>query len=154
LERFFGILIENSAGEFPFWLSPVQLRLLPVVDEVVPYCQQIQRLGQQAGIRVEIDTSQNRLGKQIRSAELEKIPLTAIVGLHEMQTNGLSLRIRKLGDIGTYTVSEIFTVLQELVQGNEELHGDKFAHLVKILPAVAAATTSSSSTITTNNENK
>ena len=65
-----------------------------------------------------------------------------------MQTNGLSLRIRKLGDIGTYTVSEIFTVLQELVRGNEELHGDKFAHLVKILP-VAAATTSSSS-----NENK
>ncbi|NJM58316.1 MAG: threonine--tRNA ligase, partial [Synechococcales cyanobacterium RU_4_20] len=79
LERFFGILIENYAGDFPLWLAPIQLRLLPVSDEQRDYTQQIAQQVQQAGYRVEVDRSGDRLGKQIRNAELAKIPVVAIV---------------------------------------------------------------------------
>ena len=55
LERFFGILIENTAGNFPLWLSPIHLRILPVIDEVMEYCEEIKKVAQKYGIRVEID---------------------------------------------------------------------------------------------------
>eukprot|EP01040_Poterioochromonas_malhamensis_P025040 gene25040-31136_t len=83
LERFFGVLIENTKGEFPFWLAPVQLKLLPVVEDAVPYCEEVQKTFASSGLRVEIDRSGNRIAKLIRSASEEKIPITAVVGLNE-----------------------------------------------------------------------
>jgi threonyl-tRNA synthetase len=80
LERFYGILIENYAGDFPLWLAPIQLRLLPVSDAQREYGEAVVATLKQAGYRAEIDCTGERLGKQIRNAELEKIPVVAIVG--------------------------------------------------------------------------
>ena len=86
IERFFGILVENTAGEFPFWLAPTQLKLLPVTDGVVDFCKEVAKKAQKAGIRVEVDRGTERLGKQIRNAEKARIPIMAVVGMKEMET--------------------------------------------------------------------
>ncbi|MEO1447630.1 MAG: threonine--tRNA ligase, partial [Cyanobacteria bacterium J06635_11] len=77
LERFFGILIENYAGDFPLWLAPVQVRLLPVSEAQRDYANEVVKTLTEQGYRAEVDVSGARLGKQIRTAELEKIPVTA-----------------------------------------------------------------------------
>ncbi|BAU08414.1 threonyl-tRNA synthetase / Ser-tRNA(Thr) hydrolase [Fischerella sp. NIES-3754] len=77
LERFFGILIENYAGDFPVWLAPVQLRLLPVTESTQEYAKSVASYLKKFSLRVEIDQTGERLGKQIRTAELEKIPVVA-----------------------------------------------------------------------------
>ena len=74
LERLIGILIEEYAGDFPLWLAPIQLRLLPVTEEQLPFAQQVISQMQARGIRAEIDRSGDRLGKMIRNAEKAKIP--------------------------------------------------------------------------------
>ncbi|MGK7886892.1 MAG: His/Gly/Thr/Pro-type tRNA ligase C-terminal domain-containing protein, partial [Crocosphaera sp.] len=107
LERFYGILIENYAGDFPLWLAPIQLRLLPVSEAQREYGETIVATLKEAGYRVEIDSTEERLGKQIRKAELEKIPVVAIVGNKEVETQTLSIRTRQQGDIGTMTLTEL-----------------------------------------------
>lgn len=107
LERFFGILIENYAGDFPLWLAPVQIKLLPVNNELLDYTQEVFEDLKQAGYRVEIDKSGERLGKQIRIAELEKIPILAILGNRELDEKNLSIRTRQLGDLGSITISNL-----------------------------------------------
>jgi threonyl-tRNA synthetase len=120
IERFFGVLIESSAGDFPLWLAPVQLRLLPVVDEVAEYCHEVLALAKSMGIRAEIDNSGNRLAKQIRTAEQEKIPITAIVGLKERDERNLSLRTRKVGEVGTHALDLVLDRLSKAVVDNAE----------------------------------
>ena len=126
LERFFGILIENTAGEFPLWLAPTQLRLLPVVEDAIPYCQELKALAASLGIRAEVDTSGNRIAKQIRSSEQDKIPLTAIIGMNEVQSQSISLRARKVGELGNFPKDEMLQKIATLAQMNGEL-----AELVK-----------------------
>ncbi|MCS6782466.1 MAG: threonine--tRNA ligase [Gloeomargarita sp. SKYBB_i_bin120] len=116
LERFFGILIENYAGDFPLWLAPVQLRFLPVGEQYVPYAQTIAADWQKQGLRVEVDTSGERLGKLIRNAETAKIPVMAIVGAKEQETGTLSIRTRHGGDMGTLTIAEVQERLLQAVQ--------------------------------------
>lgn len=89
LERFFGILVENYAGDFPLWLAPVQVRLLAVSDAQRPYAEEMAQQLQEKGFRVEIDASGDRLGKQIRTAELEKIPVVAVLGKREVESQTL-----------------------------------------------------------------
>ncbi|MDF5711752.1 MAG: threonine--tRNA ligase [Nostoc sp. S4] len=115
LERFFGILIENYAGDFPIWLAPVQLRLLPVSDEFREYAQSVAIFLKKAGIRVEIDSSGERLGKQIRTAELEKIPVVAVVGKKEVENQNLSVRTRQSGDLGILNMDKLMHRLQEAI---------------------------------------
>jgi len=115
LERFFGILIENYSGDFPLWLTPVQLRLLPVSDEVREYTKSVAILFKKAGIRVEIDSSGERLGKQIRTAELEKIPVVAVVGKKEVENQNLSVRTRQSGDLGVLNMDELLHRLREVI---------------------------------------
>ncbi|MBF2098912.1 MAG: threonine--tRNA ligase [Gloeomargaritaceae cyanobacterium C42_A2020_066] len=112
LERLIGILIEEYAGDFPLWLAPVQVRLLPVGDGQLPYAQQVADHLRPAGLRVEVDTSGERLGKQIRRAELEKVPVMAVLGAKEMETGTLSLRSRHGGEMGNLTVAETLATLQ------------------------------------------
>ena len=121
LERFFGILIENYAGDFPSWLAPVQLRLLPVSDEFREYAESVAIYFQKAGIRVEIDSSGERLGKQIRTAELEKIPVVAVVGKKEAENQNLSVRTRKSGDLGVLNMDELLHRLQEAIKSKTVL---------------------------------
>jgi threonyl-tRNA synthetase len=112
LERFFGILIENYAGDFPLWLAPVQLRLLPVSDDCREYATSVANDLQKSGFRVEVDSSGERLGKQIRTAELEKIPVVAVVGKKEVENKTLSVRSRKSGDLGVLNLAELVKYLQ------------------------------------------
>jgi len=116
LERFFGILIENYAGDFPLWLAPIQVRLLPVSNDQKEYAKSVADLLKKAGFRVEIDRSAERLGKQIRNAELEKIPVVLVVGKKEVAEQTLSVRTRKQGDIGTLSMSDLQSRLQLAVE--------------------------------------
>ncbi|MEI7951726.1 MAG: threonine--tRNA ligase [Synechococcaceae cyanobacterium ELA182] len=100
LERFFGIMTENYAGDFPFWLAPEQIRLLPVTDEVLPYAEALQQQLVQLGVRAKIDHSGERLGKLIRNGEQMKIPLLGVIGAKEAETGTVSLRSRRDGDLG------------------------------------------------------
>ncbi|MEO1592664.1 MAG: aminoacyl--tRNA ligase-related protein, partial [Cyanobacteria bacterium J06632_22] len=112
LERFFGILVENYAGIFPLWLAPVQVRLLPVSDAQRDYANQVAQTLQQEGFRVEVDTSGERLGKQIRTAELEKIPVISVIGQREMDGQTLGVRTRQSGDLGALTVPDVIEKLK------------------------------------------
>jgi len=107
LERLIGILIEEYAGDFPIWLAPVQVRLLPVGEEQVSFCQQVATQMQMSGIRAEADLSGDRLGKLIRNAEKDKIPVMAVVGAKEVETNSLSIRTRAAGELGAILVQEV-----------------------------------------------
>ncbi len=108
LERFFGVLIETTAGDFPLWLAPVQLRIVPVVDnnlQLANYCKQLKDHAEKLGIRVEIDTSDERIAKKIRNAEFSKLPVVAVVGLQELADSSISVRLRKgavLGAVPAY----------------------------------------------------
>ena len=109
LERFFGIMTENYAGDFPFWLAPEQIRLLPVTDEVMAYAETIQSQLTAAGIRSRIDRSGERLGKLIRSGEQQKIPVLAVIGAQEAEQGSLSLRSRRQGDLGPVALSQVLS---------------------------------------------
>ena len=107
LERLIGILIEEYAGDFPLWLAPVQLRLLPVTEEQLGFAQQVAAQFLALGVRVEVDSSGDRLGKMVRNAEKAKVPIMAVVGAKEREENALSLRTRAQGELGALPVREV-----------------------------------------------
>ncbi len=117
LERFFGIMTENYAGDFPFWLAPEQIRLLPVTDEVMGYAEDLLSKLKAAGIRSSIDRSGDRLGKLIRTGEQIKIPVLAVIGTKEAEKGTASLRSRRDGDLGTVTSERLISTAQS---ANEE----------------------------------
>ena len=112
LERLIGILIEEYAGDFPVWLAPIQVRLLAVGDEFLPFAQQVVEQMKEIGIRAEVDLSGDRLGKLIRNAEKEKIPVMAVVGAKEVEANALSIRTRASGELGSLPVAEVLERMQ------------------------------------------
>ena len=101
LERFFGIMTENYAGDFPFWLAPEQIRLLPVTDEVRDYAESVATALKAAGVRASVDHSGDRLGKLIRNGEQMKIPVLGVIGAKEAEGGSISLRSRRDGDLGS-----------------------------------------------------
>lgn len=107
LERLIGILIEEYAGDFPLWLAPVQVRLLPVSDAQRDYATEVATKMRSLGIRAEADTSNERLGKLIRNAEKDKIPVMAVVGAKEVESDSLSIRTRASGELGTIPLPEV-----------------------------------------------
>ena len=107
LERFFGIMTENYAGDFPFWLAPEQIRLLPVTDEVRGYAEEVLGQLKRAGVRATLDQSGERLAKLIRNGEQMKIPVLAVIGTTEAEGRSLSLRSRREGDLGTMAVAKL-----------------------------------------------
>ena len=121
LERFFGIMTENYAGDYPFWLAPEQVRLLPVTDEVLPYAETLLDQLSQAGVRATVDRSGDRLGKLIRTGEQMKIPVLAVIGAKEAERNAVSLRSRRDGDLGETSVAELLAAAQR--SNSERLPG-------------------------------
>ncbi len=115
LERLIGILIEEYAGDFPLWLAPVQIRLLPVSQEQLSFAKEVAEKMRSLGIRAEADTSNERLGKLIRNAEKEKIPVMAVVGAKEVESNSLSIRTRAAGDLGVISVAEVIERMQRAI---------------------------------------
>jgi len=94
IERFFGVLTEHYAGAFPPWLAPVQVRAIPVADSINEYLSDVVKQFKKAGIRTEIDTSDDRMQKKVRNAQLEKIPFMMIAGDEDKAVNAVSFRYR------------------------------------------------------------
>jgi threonyl-tRNA synthetase len=115
LERLIGILIEEYAGDFPLWLAPIQVRLLAVSDEFLPFAKEVAEKMRSLNIRAEADTSGERLGKLIRNAEKDKIPVMGIVGAKEVETNSLSIRTRASGELGAIPVAEVLERLTNAI---------------------------------------
>ncbi len=112
LERLIGILIEQYAGDFPLWLAPIQVRLLPVSNEFLPFAKEVVAKMKALGIRAEADESSERLGKLIRNAEKDKIPVMGVVGAKEVEGNSLNIRTRASGELGAISVDEVIGRLQ------------------------------------------
>jgi threonyl-tRNA synthetase len=106
LERFFGILVEHYAGNFPLWLAPVQVALLPIADRHHEYAASLDRAFREQGLRTLVDDSREKIGYKIRDAEKNKIPLIMIVGDKEMAENTASLRVHTQGDKGQVRIPE------------------------------------------------
>lgn len=94
IERFFGVLTEHYAGAFPPWLAPVQVRAIPVAEAFLPYLEEIASTMRRAGIRIEVDRSDDRMQKKIRNAQIEKIPFMVIAGEVDQQAGAISIRYR------------------------------------------------------------
>ena len=100
IERFIGILIEHFAGAFPTWLAPVQVKLLPISDRQHNYAAEVAKKLTSAGIRVETDTRNEKIGYKIREAQLEKVPYMLVIGDKECESGTVAVRSRKNGDMG------------------------------------------------------
>ncbi len=94
IERFFGVLTEHYAGAFPPWLAPVQVRAIPVAETFLPYLQGVAAQMRKAGIRIDVDSSDDRMQKKVRNAQLEKIPFMMIAGEEDQKNNAVSFRYR------------------------------------------------------------
>jgi len=105
LERFFGVMIEHYGGAFPIWLSPVQAIILPITDDQYEYAKQIEAICKKHNIRVQVDSRNEKIGYKIREAEIQKIPYMIILGEKEAQSQQISVRKRKQGDLGSYDLS-------------------------------------------------
>jgi threonyl-tRNA synthetase len=125
LERLIGILIEEYVGDFPFWLAPVQVRIVQVSEAQLPYAKEVAQKMRSLGIRAEVDTSGERLPKQIRNAEKEKIPVMAVVGEKEVESNTLSIRMRAAGgqskDLGAIPVTEVIERMQDAIANHSNI---------------------------------
>ena len=116
IERFLGILIEQFAGAFPLWLAPVQVVILPIAERHIDYAREIKDVIFSEEIRVEINDENATLGAKIRKAEVEKVPYLAIIGDREMENRTLSIRKRKKGDIGSFTLDELLKNLKREIE--------------------------------------
>ncbi|MEG4089817.1 threonine--tRNA ligase [Microcoleus sp. Pol12B4] len=115
LERLIGILIEQYAGDFPLWLAPIQVRLLPVSAEFLPFAKEVAAKMKMLGMRAEADENSERLGKLIRNAEKDKIPVMGVVGAKEVEANSLNIRTRASGELGAISVDKVIGRLQEAI---------------------------------------
>jgi len=107
LERFLGILIEHFAGAFPYWIAPVQVKVIPVKPEMEEYARKIEAQLKSWDIRVEMDLRDEKLGKKIRDAQMQKVPYMLVLGEREMSDGTLSVRDRTSGDLGTMTAEAL-----------------------------------------------
>ena len=104
LERFIAIVTEHFAGAFPVWLSPVQVKILTIVEKHIPYAQSLLSQLEEKGIRAELDTRNEKIGFKIREAQMEKVPYMLVIGDKEMETGQVAVRSRKNGDMGALPV--------------------------------------------------
>lgn len=111
LERFLGILTEQYAGAFPYWLAPVQVKILPVSDEHLPYAKTVASVLQKQDVRVEVDRKEGTLGKKIRDAQMQKIPYMIIIGNREVENDVVSVRDRSKGDLGSMSLEALKELL-------------------------------------------
>src|SRR5450759_2134933 len=115
LERFFGILIEHTGGDFPFWLTPEQVRVVPVSERFNEYSEKILRRLGEAGLRATSDRRNEKLGAKIRNGELDKIPALLIVGGKEQAAGTVSLRVRHGGEFKDQKIEELLRMMKNAV---------------------------------------
>jgi len=115
-ERFVGFLIEHFGGDFPLWLAPVQVAVLPVSDKVIDYARNVETTLKEAGIRVQLNDQPDKVGAKIRQAELQRINVMLVVGEKEVQNNQVALRRRFKGDLGTQLLDDVVTELKTEIE--------------------------------------
>ena len=114
-ERTLAYLIEKYAGAFPTWLAPTQVKILNIADVHLDYARELKNKFEKYGIRVELDDRNEKIGKKIREAQLEKVPYSLIIGDSEVSSNSVAVRKRFVGDVGVQTVDEfIRNILEEI----------------------------------------
>ncbi|WP_053958532.1 threonine--tRNA ligase [Sulfobacillus thermosulfidooxidans] len=116
VERFVGILVEHYGGAFPLWLAPVQVVVIPITDQQLNYAQEIAQKLKRQGLRVEVDSRNQKMNYKIREAQLRKIPRMLIVGGRDLENHTVSVRTREEGDIGAKPWPEYIDELVEQAQ--------------------------------------
>ena len=111
LERFMGILIENYGGEFPLWLAPVQVVVIPIKEKNTKFAQKVFKMMQAKDLRVEVWSGEEALSKNIKKAEEQKIPYVLIVGDKEEKNQKIAVRKRKKGDLGEMTIAKFYDII-------------------------------------------
>jgi len=119
IERFLGVLIEQYAGAFPTWISPVQVKILPISDKFNEYASTVKKQLEQKGIKVELDDRSEKIGYKIREAQLEKVPYMFVVGEKEAESSNVSVRERGKGDIGSMSIDEISNIIVNKIISRE-----------------------------------
>ena len=115
IERFIGIITEHFAGAFPTWLAPVQVKILPVTDRALDYAKDLSDALDGQGFRVEVDDRNEKIGKKIREATLEKVPYMIVVGDRDMENKTVSVRTRAGEDLGAMSLENFSAKLKEVV---------------------------------------
>lgn len=116
IERFIGVITEHFAGAFPTWLSPVQVKILPITDRANEYAKRVEAELDGQGVRVECDLRNEKIGKKIREATLEKIPFMLVVGDKEAESGEVAVRTRKGGDEGVMSIADFLAKIQEEIK--------------------------------------
>jgi threonyl-tRNA synthetase len=116
IERFIGVITEHFAGAFPVWLNPVQVKVLPITDRACAYADQISAQLDEQGFRVEVDHRNEKIGKKIREAQLQKTPYMLVVGDRDMEAQTVSVRLRTGEDLGAMPLSQFTDRIREKVQ--------------------------------------
>ncbi len=114
LERFFGVLIEHYAGAFPFWLAPVQIKIMNISDEQADYCEELAKKLKSEGFRVELDLRNEKIGYKIREAQIFKVPHMIVIGNQEKENGKVSVRLRNGETKNNLDFSDYFSVIDEL----------------------------------------
>jgi len=116
IERFMAVLIEHYTGEFPFWLAPVQVQILPVLEKNLPYAKKIQKELEDKNWRAELNSSGETLSKRIREAEMQKIPYILVIGDKEEKNKTIAVRKRGKGDLGAMKLEEFVKEIKKLIE--------------------------------------
>lgn len=124
MERFMGILIEHYGGKFPLWLSPVQVKLLPISERFLSYACSIEKELSQLGIRCEVDSRAEKIGYKIREAQLDRVPYMLILGQKEEENNSVSVRKRDSGDLGEMDREAFAEIFNTELLSAEPLKGE------------------------------
>ena len=116
-DRFISFLIEETKGAFPLWLSPIQVKILPITDAQIDYCTELKAKLRAKRIRVELDDSNEKIGYKIRKAQLEKVPYMLVIGANEQESQVVTVRARKNGaNLGEMTIDEFIEKVQNEVE--------------------------------------
>lgn len=115
MERFVAVLLEHCAGNFPLWLTPDQVIVLPISERFQDYAEQVVSLLEMSDIRALIDDRNEKIGRKIRDAEVKKIPFMIIVGEKEVESGQLSVRRHGHGDLGTFDIEAFSALINEEV---------------------------------------
>ena len=121
LERFIGVLIEHCGGAFPAWLAPVQVRILPITDAHVDYARAVEAQLRKAGLRVEVDARNEKMGFKIREAQVQKIPYMLVIGNREMENDAVAVRLRTEEDLGAMPVAAFLEMAQTAIAEKRSL---------------------------------
>ncbi|MEY2902753.1 MAG: hypothetical protein RLY89_1859, partial [Bacteroidota bacterium] len=118
-ERFIGFLLEHYAGKFPVWLAPLQVKILPISDKFMDYAKSVETRLRKAGVRVELDDRNEKIGKKIRDTELMRVPYMLVIGEKEVAENQLSVRRQGKGDTGVQSVDAFVEMIKDEIENRK-----------------------------------